>query len=126
MKTVLTLKYSSFLFCNKLALVKNTPKEVETDIFSDKDITLLNTYIKSGSVLSSNGSIPERSVVTEVVETPVTIEPIIEVKTSEPEITEDVEDEQPVRSTLDVLDAPAVEEVKKVTPKKTVAKKVAK
>ena len=114
------------MFCNKLALVKNTPKEVETDIFSDKDITLLNTYIKSGSVLSSNGSIPERSVVTEVVETPVTIEPIIEVKTSEPEITEDVEDEQPVRSTLDVLDAPAVEEVKKVTPKKTVAKKVAK
>lgn len=133
MKTVLTLRYSSFLFCNKLTLVKNRPVEVETDVFTDKDVRLLNSYIKSGGITSSAGFVPDREVVESEVEIPATIESVIEIKAPEPEPEvkeetkeDEVEVEQPVRATLDVLDAP-VEEVKKAPAKKPAAtKKVAK
>lgn len=135
MKTVLTLRYSSFLFCNKLTLVKNRPVEVETDVFTDKDVRLLNSYIKSGGITSSAGFVPDREAVESEVEIPATIESVIEIKAPEPEPEpevkeetkeDEVEVEQPVRSTLDVLDAP-VEEVKKAPAKKpATTKKVAK
>ena len=108
MKTVLTLKYSSFLFFNKLSLVKNTPKEIDTEELSQKDIEVLNGYISSGSIHSSEGLVPVVIKEDEKAESPV----------------QEKEEVVHVRNTLNVLDAPVVE--KKVATKRTPAKKVTK
>ena len=126
MKTVLTLKYSSFLFHNKLSLVKNTPVEVDTKDFTEKDIRVLNTYITSGGIHSSNGLVPVEQKEIEEVEDTKVIEIVAE---KEPEQEQPqpeevkVEEEVPVtRDPLDVLNAPA-EETKKAPVKKAPAKK---
>ena len=58
MKTKLTLKYSSFFFCNSIQLKKGQETEIETDSLSNKDLTILNAYITSGGITSSEGLIP--------------------------------------------------------------------
>ena len=50
MKTKLTLKYSSFFFCNSIQLKKGQETAVETDSLSNKDLTILNAYITSGGI----------------------------------------------------------------------------
>ena len=68
MKTKLTLKYSSFFFCNSIQLKKGQEVEVETDTLTSKDVHILNAYISSGGIVSSEGRIPvelEEVVVTE-------------------------------------------------------------
>lgn len=114
MKTVLTLKYSSFLFFNKLSLVKNTPKEINTEELSQKDIEVLNGYISSGSIHSSEGLVPVELKEDEKIESP----------NQEKEEVKQDEEVVHVRNTLNVLDAPVVE--KKAAPKRTPVKKVTK
>lgn len=58
MKTKLTLKYSSFFFCNNIQLKKGKEVEIDTDILTEKDIVILNAYISSGGIVSSEGMIP--------------------------------------------------------------------
>lgn len=58
MKTKLTLKYSSFFFCNNVQLKKGKEVEIDTDSLSNKDVTILNAYISSGGIVSSEGLLP--------------------------------------------------------------------
>lgn len=58
MKTKLTLKYSSFFFCNNIQLKKGKETEIDTDVLTEKDIVILNAYISSGGIVSSEGMIP--------------------------------------------------------------------
>ena len=58
MKTKLTLKYSSFFFCNNIQLKKGKEVEIDTDVLTEKDIVILNAYISSGGIVSSEGMIP--------------------------------------------------------------------
>ena len=105
MKTKLTLKYSSFFFCNSIQLKKGQETEVETDSLSNKDLTILNAYITSGGITSSEGLIPlviedvkitledEPQVVEDKEEKP------LEEEVTEPEQEDVAEEETPVKKT---------------------------
>ena len=105
MKTKLTLKYSSFFFCNSIQLKKGQETEVETDFLSNKDLTILNAYITSGGITSSEGLIPlviedvkiiledEPQVVEDKEEKP------LEEEVTEPEQEDVAEEETPVKKT---------------------------
>lgn len=111
MKIKLTLKYSSFLFANEVCLVKNVPQEIDTDVLSNKDKGIINSYIRSGAILSDQGLI---AIEEEVVAEP---EPIVEAPVAVEEV-----------SVADILAEPVVEDEpveakKKPAAKKAVAKK---
>ena len=117
MKTKLTLKYSSFFFCNNIQLKKGQETEIETDGLSNKDLIILNAYISSGGIVSSEGLIP---VVLEdvVVEEPAVVEEVVE--TPKEEVKEVVE-EKVEETTEELKEEPKEEEApaKKTTRRTT-------
>lgn len=122
MKTKLTLKYSSFFFCNNIQLKKGQETEIETDGLSNKDLIILNAYISSGGIVSSEGLIP---VVLEdvVVEEPVAVEEVVE--STKEEVKEVVEEkvEETKEETTEVLkEEPKEEAPTKKTTRRTTKK----
>lgn len=117
MKTKLTLKYSSFFFCNSIQLKKGQETEVETDSLSNKDLTILNAYITSGGITSSEGLIP---LVIEDVKITLEDEPqVVEDKEEKPLEEEEVtEPEQKEQEGVAEEETP----VKKTTTKRTTKK----
>lgn len=113
MKTKLTLKYSSFFFCNSIQLKKGQETEVETDSLSNKDLTILNAYITSGGITSSEGLIP------------LVIEDVKITLEDEPQVVEDKE-EKPLEEEVTEPEQEDVAEeetpVKKTTTKRTTKK----
>ena len=113
MKTKLTLKYSSFFFCNSIQLKKGQETEVETDSLSNKDLTILNAYITSGGITSSEGLIP------------LVIEDVKITSEDEPQVVEDKE-EKPLEEEVTEPEQEDVAEeetpVKKTTTKRTTKK----
>lgn len=117
MKTKLTLKYSSFFFCNNLQLKKGTQTEIDSDTLTEKDITILNAYIRSGGIESSEGLIPvvleDVSTTEQPVEAPVEKEePKVEEK--EEEKTEEAPKEELIESKEE---APAKKTTRRTTKK---------
>ena len=117
MKTKLTLKYSSFFFCNSIQLKKGQETEVETDSLSNKDLTILNAYITSGGITSSEGLIP------------LVIEDVKITLEDESQVVEDKEEEKPLEEEVTEpeqkeQEGVAEEEtpVKKTTTKRTTKK----
>ena len=90
MKTKLTLKYSSFFFCNSIQLKKGQETEIETDSLSNKDLTILNAYITSGGITSSEGLIP------------LVIEDVKITLEDESQVVEDKEGDKPSEPTGDI------------------------
>lgn len=116
MKTKLTLKYSSFFFCNSIQLKKGQETEVETDSLSNKDLTILNAYITSGGITSSEGLIP---LVIEDVKITLEDEPqVVEDKEEKPLEEEVTEPEQKEQEDVAEEDT----SVKKTTTKRTTKK----
>lgn len=116
MKTKLTLKYSSFFFCNSIQLKKGQETEIETDSLSNKDLTILNAYITSGGITSSEGLIP---LVIEDVKTTLEDEPqVVEDKEEKPLEEEVTEPEQKEQEDVAEEETP----VKKTTTKRTTKK----
>ena len=116
MKTKLTLKYSSFFFCNSIQLKKGQETEVETDSLSNKDLTILNAYITSGGITSSEGLIP---LVIEDVKITLEDEPqVVEDKEEKPLEEEVIEPEQKEQEDVAEEETP----VKKTTTKRTTKK----
>jgi hypothetical protein len=116
MKTKLTLKYSSFFFCNSIQLKKGQETEVETDSLSNKDLTILNAYITSGGITSSEGLIP---LVIEDVKIILEDEPqVVEDKEEKPLEEEVTEPEQKEQEDVAEEETP----VKKTTTKRTTKK----
>ena len=116
MKTKLTLKYSSFFFCNSIQLKKGQETEVETDSLSNKDLTILNAYITSGGITSSEGLIP---LVIEDVKITLEDEPqVVEDKEEKPFEEEVTEPEQKEQEDVAEEETP----VKKTTTKRTTKK----
>lgn len=116
MKTKLTLKYSSFFFCNSIQLKKGQETEVETDSLSNKDLTILNAYITSGGITSSEGLIP---LVIEDVKITLEDEPqVVEDKEEKPLEEEVTEPEQKEQEDVTEEETP----VKKTTTKRTTKK----
>ena len=66
MQTKLTLKSSSMLFFSNVNLLRNVEVEVDTDKLTVSDLKNINRYIKSGSILSTEGVLPEPEEVVEV------------------------------------------------------------
>ena len=108
MKTKLTLKYSSFFFCNSIQLKKGQETEVETDSLSNKDLTILNAYITSGGITSSEGLIP------------LVIEDVKITLEDEPQVVEDKEEEKPLE---EEVTEPEQEEQEDVAEEETPVKK---
>ena len=103
MQTKLTLKSSSMLFFSNVNLLRNVEVEVDTDKLTVSDLKNINRYIKSGSILSTEGVLPEPEEVVEVevaVEAQAVVEEApVEVVTEQTETVEEapaVEAEQPV------------------------------
>lgn len=116
MKTKLTLKYSSFFFCNSIQLKKGQETEIETDSLSNKDLTILNAYITSGGITSSEGLIP---LVIEDVKITLEDEPqVVEDKEEKPLEEEVTEPEQKEQEDVAEEETP----VKKTTTKRTTKK----
>ena len=115
MKTKLTLKYSSFFFCNSIQLKKGQETEIETDSLSNKDLTILNAYITSGGITSSEGLIP---LVIEDVKITSEDEPQVEDKEEKPLEEEVTEPEQKEQEDVVEEETP----VKKTTTKRTTKK----
>lgn len=115
MKTKLTLKYSSFFFCNAIQLEKGKEKEIETDSLSNKDLTILNAYISSGGITSSEGLIP---LVIEDVEITIEDEPKVEEKEEEKSTEEVTEEPEEKQEEVVTEETP----VKKTAPKRTTKK----
>lgn len=114
MKTKLTLKYSSFFFCNSIQLKKGQETEVETDSLSNKDLTILNAYITSGGITSSEGLIP------------LVIEDVKITLEDEPQVVEDKE-EKPLEEEVTEPEQKEQEDVAEETPvKKTTTKRTTK
>ena len=114
MKTKLTLKYSSFFFCNSIQLKKGQETEVETDSLSNKDLTILNAYITSGGITSSEGLIP------------LVIEDVKIILEDEPQVVEDKE-EKPLEEEVTEPEQKEQEDVAEETPvKKTTTKRTTK
>lgn len=113
MKFKLTLKASSFFFANQISLIKNVTQEIESDTLSEKDVAIVNAYIRSGAIISDNGFLPVVEVLDET-------EAIVEEVVIESIISSDEVQETPV---LEVTDEPVAEaEVKKKPVKKAVKK----
>lgn len=117
MKTKLTLKYSSFFFCNSIQLKKGQETEIETDSLSNKDLTILNAYITSGGITSSEGLIP------------LVIEDVKITLEDEPQVVEDKEEEKPLEEEVTEPEQKEQEDVaeeetpvKKTTTKRTTKK----
>ena len=117
MKTKLTLKYSSFFFCNSIQLKKGQETEVETDSLSNKDLTILNAYITSGGITSSEGLIP------------LVIEDVKITLEDESQVVEDKEEEKPLEEEVTEPEQEGQEDVaeeetpvKKTTTKRTTKK----
>ena len=114
MKTKLTLKYSSFFFCNSIQLKKGQETEIETDSLSNKDLTILNAYITSGGITSSEGLIP------------LVIEDVKITLEDELQVVEDKEEEKPLEEEVTEPEQEDVAEeetpVKKTTTKRTTKK----
>ena len=110
MKTKLTLKYSSFFFCNSIQLKKGQETEVETDSLSNKDLTILNAYITSGGITSSEGLIP------------LVIEDVKITSEDEPQVVEDKE-EKPLE---EEVTEPEQKEQEDVAEEETPVKKTTK
>ena len=125
MQTKLTLKSSSMLFFSNVNLLRNVEVEVDTDKLTVSDLKNINRYIKSGSILSTDGVLPEPEEVVEVevaVEAQAVVEEApVEVVTEQPVIEEVVQEEAPV------VEDKASEESEKPAPKKrtTTKKKTA-
>ena len=121
MKTKLTLKYSSFFFCNNIQLKKGQETEIETEGLSNKDLIILNAYISSGGIVSSEGLIP---VVLEdvVVEEPVAVEEVIE--PTKEEVKEVVEEK--VEETKEETTEELKEELKEEAPAKKTTRRTTK
>ena len=133
MQTKLTLKSSSMLFFSNVNLLRNVEVEVDTDKLTVSDLKNINRYIKSGSILSTEGVLPEPE---EVVEVEVAVEAQAVVEEAPVEVvteqTATVEVEQPVIEEAVQEEAPVVEdkaseESEKPAPKKrtTTKKKTA-
>lgn len=108
MKTKLTLKYSSFFFCNNVQLKKGKEVEIDTDSLSNKDVTILNAYISSGGIVSSEGLLPvviENVDLTSQEEAP-----------KEEAVTEDKEEVQDTVPEVVEKEAEVKEEAKEETP----------
>ena len=115
MKTKLTLKYSSFFFCNSIQLKKGQETEVETDSLSNKDLTILNAYITSGGITSSEGLIP------------LVIEDVKITLEDESQVVEDKEEEKPLEEEVTEPEQKEQEDVAEETPvKKTTTKRTTK
>ncbi len=138
MQTKLTLKSSSMLFFSNVNLLRNVEVEVDTDKLTVSDLKNINRYIKSGSILSTEGVLPEPEEVVEVevaVEAQAVVEEApVEVVTEQTATVEEapVEVEQPVIEEAVQEEAPVVEdkaseESEKPAPKKrtTTKKKTA-
>ena len=117
MKTKLTLKYSSFFFCNSIQLKKGQETEVETDSLSNKDLTILNAYITSGGITSSEGLIP------------LVIEDVKITLEDESQVVEDKKEEKPLEEEVTEPEQKEQEDVveeetpvKKTTTKRTTKK----
>lgn len=117
MKTKLTLKYSSFFFCNSIQLKKGQETEIETDSLSNKDLTILNAYITSGGITSSEGLIP------------LVIEDVKITLEDKPQVVEDKEEEKPLEEEVTEPEQKEQEDVaeeetpvKKTTTKRTTKK----
>lgn len=108
MKTKLTLKYSSFFFCNNVQLKKGKEVEIDTDSLSNKDVTILNAYISSGGIVSSEGLLP---VVIENVDLTSQEEAL-----KEEAVTEDKEEVQDTVPEVVEKEAEVKEEAKEETP----------
>ena len=108
MKTKLTLKYSSFFFCNSIQLKKGQETEIETDSLSNKDLTILNAYITSGGTTSSEGLIP------------LVIEDVKITLEDESQVVEDKEEEIPLE---EEVTEPEQEEQEDVAEEETPVKK---
>lgn len=122
MKTKLTLKYSSFFFCNNIQLKKGQETEIETDGLSSKDIVILNAYISSGGIVSSEGLIP---VVLEdvVVEEPVPVEEVVKpIKEEVKEVVEEKVEETKEETTEELKEEPKEEAPAKKTTRRTTKK----
>lgn len=116
MKTKLTLKYSSFFFCNSIQLKKGQETEVETDSLSNKDLTILNAYITSGGITSSEGLIP--LIIEDVKITLEDESQVVEDKEEKPLEEEVTEPEQKEQEDVAEEETP----VKKTTTKRTTKK----
>ena len=115
MKTKLTLKYSSFFFCNSIQLKKGQETEIETDSLSNKDLTILNAYITSGGITSSEGLIP------------LVIEDVKITLEDESQVVEDKEEEKPLEEEVTEPEQKEQEDVAEETPvKKTTTKRTTK
>ena len=140
MQTKLTLKSSSMLFFSNVNLLRNVEVEVDTDKLTVSDLKNINRYIKSGSILSTEGVLPEPEEVVEVeVEVAVEAQAVVEeapveVVTEQTAVEETpaIEAEQPVVEDVVQEEAPVVEdkaseESEKPAPKKrtTTKKKTA-
>ena len=94
MQTKLTLKASSMLFFSNVNLLRNVEVEVDTDKLTVSDLKNINRYIKSGSILSTEGVLPEPEEVVEVevaVEAQAVVEEApVEVVTEQTETVEEV------------------------------------
>ena len=116
MKTKLTLKYSSFFFCNNLQLKKGTQTEIDSDTLTEKDITILNAYIRSGGIESSEGLIPVVLEDVSITEQP--IEAPVEKEKEEPKVEEEKEEEAPKEELIESKEeAPAKKPTKRTTKK---------
>lgn len=112
MQTKLTLKSSSMLFFSNVNLLRNVEVEVDTDKLTVSDLKNINRYIKSGSILSTEGVLPEPEEGVEV-EVAVEAEAVVEeapVETATAEEAPAVEAEQPVVEEVVQEEAPVVED----------------
>ena len=136
MQTKLTLKSSSMLFFSNVNLLRNVEVEVDTDRLTVSDLKNINRYIKSGSILSTEGVLPEPEEVEVAVEAQAVVEEApVEVVTEQTATVEEapaVEAEQPiieevVQEEAPVIEDKASEESEKPAPKKrtTTKKKTA-
>lgn len=116
MKTKLTLKYSSFFFCNSIQLKKGQETEIETDSLSNKDLTILNAYITSGGITSSEGLIP------------LVIEDVKITLEDESQVVEDKEEEKPLEEEVTEPEQKEQEDVteEEIPVKKTTTKRTTK
>lgn len=121
MKTKLTLNYGSFFFCNDIQLKKGHQVEIDTDGLSKKDITILNAYISSGGILSTEGQIPvvieDVNLTVEDESTKQVVEEKVEEVTTENKPVVEEESEDKTETTEEVKTAP--KKTTKSTTKKT-------
>lgn len=124
MKTKLTLRSSSMLFLG-VNLLRNVPTEADSDTLSPAAIRILNQYIKSGAVESTEGLFPteapkeveEEQVAAVEVEAPVEV--LVPVEVAEPKVEEIVE----VQATEEKVEAEEAPVEKTATPKRKTASK---